>query len=34
MNVIECTPTAEEYVYTFVGAAPATRIKPGSALCL
>ena len=32
MDVIEYTPTREQYVYTFGGAAPAMRIKPGTAL--
>src|SRR6187200_3559705 len=34
MDVTEYTPTREEYVYTFGGAAPAMRIKPGAALRL
>ena len=34
MDVIEYTPTREQYVYTFGGAAPAMRIKPGTALRL
>ena len=34
MDVIEYTPTREQYVYTFGGASPAMRIKPGTALRL
>jgi acetamidase/formamidase len=34
MDVIEYTPTREQYVYTFGGAAPAMRIEPGTALRL
>ena len=34
MDVIEYTPTREQYVYTFGGAAPAMRIPPGTALRL
>ena len=34
MDVTEYTPTREEYVYTFGGAAPAMRVKPGAALRL
>jgi acetamidase/formamidase len=34
MDVIEYTPTREQYVYTFGGAAPAMRIAPGTALRL
>src|SRR6187399_1725318 len=34
MEVIEFTPTREQLVYTFGGAAPAMRIKPGAALRL
>src|SRR6478672_13233722 len=34
MDVIEYAPTREQYVYTFGGAAPAMRIKPGTALRL
>ena len=34
MDVIEYTPTREQYVYTFGGAAPAMRVKPGAALRL
>src|ERR1700712_3146835 len=34
MDVIEYTPTREQYAYTFGGAAPAMRIKPGTALRL
>src|SRR4051812_44066464 len=34
MDVLEYTPTAEQYAYTFGGAAPAMRITPGTALRL
>ncbi|HLM21065.1 MAG TPA: hypothetical protein VK390_06015 [Propionibacteriaceae bacterium] len=34
MDVTEYTPTREEYVYTFGGATPAMRVKPGTALRL
>jgi acetamidase/formamidase len=34
MDVIEYSPTHEQYAYTFGGAAPAMRIKPGTALRL
>src|SRR3954463_5428539 len=34
MDVIEYTPTREQYAYTFGGAPPALRIKPGTALRL
>jgi acetamidase/formamidase len=34
MDVIEYTPTREQYAYTFGGAAPAMRIAPGTALRL
>ena len=34
MDVIEYTPVRDEYAYTFGGAAPAMRIKPGTALRL
>ena len=34
MDVIEYTPTREQYAYTFGGVAPAMRIKPGTALRL
>ena len=34
MDVTEYTPTPEAYVYTFGGAAPVMRIKPGAALRL
>ena len=34
MDVIEFTPAFEQYAYTFGGAAPIMRIKPGSALRL
>src|ERR1700712_3018985 len=34
MDVIEYTPTREQYAYTFGGAAPAMRITPGTALRL
>ena len=34
MDVIEYTPTREQLVYTFGGASPAMRIKPGAALRL
>lgn len=34
MDVIEYTPTREQYAYTFGGAAPALRVKPGTALRL
>ena len=34
MDVIEYTPTREQYAYTFGGAAPVMRIKPGTALRL
>ncbi|MCH1866535.1 acetamidase/formamidase family protein [Nocardioides sp. CFH 31398] len=32
MDVIEYTPTREQYTYTFGGAAPVMRVKPGSVL--
>ena len=34
MDVIEYTPTREQYAYTFGGAAPAMRMAPGTALRL
>jgi acetamidase/formamidase len=34
MDVIEYTPTREQYVYTFGGAAPVKKVKPGTALRL
>src|SRR4051795_3159681 len=34
MDVIEYTPTRAQYVYTFGGASPAMRVKPGTALRL
>jgi hypothetical protein len=34
MEVIEFTPTREQFAYTFGGAPPAMRIKPGTALRL
>ena len=34
MDVIEYTPTREQYAYTFGGAAPVMRVKPGTALRL
>lgn len=34
MQVIEFTPTAQQYAYTFGGVAPVLRIKPGVALKL
>ncbi len=34
MDVVEFTPTFEQLVYTFGGAAPVMRIKPGTALRL
>jgi acetamidase/formamidase len=34
MDVIEYTPTREEYAYTFGGAPPVMRVKPGAALRL
>ena len=34
MEVIEYTPTRDQYVFTFGGAAPAMRIRPGTALRL
>jgi acetamidase/formamidase len=34
MDVTEYTPTREQYVYTFGGAAPVMRVKPGAALRL
>src|SRR6476661_4864382 len=34
MDVIEYTPTREQYAYTFGGAAPAMRVAPGTALRL
>src|SRR3954447_5763460 len=34
MDVIEYTPTREQLVYTFGGAAPAMRVKPGATLRL
>ena len=34
MDAREYTPTREQYVYTFGGAAPAMRVKPGQALRL
>ena len=34
MDVVEYTPTREQYAYTFGGAAPAMRVKPGTALRL
>lgn len=32
MDVVEVTPTAEQYAYTFGGVAPLMRIRPGTAL--
>jgi acetamidase/formamidase len=32
MDVIEFSPTRDQYVYTFGGAAPVMRVKPGQAL--
>jgi acetamidase/formamidase len=34
MDVIDYTPTREQYAYTFGGAAPAMRVKPGAVLRL
>ncbi len=34
MEVIEFTPTPEQYAYTFGGVAPVMRIQPGTALKL
>src|SRR3954465_5695723 len=34
MDVIEYAPTREEYAYTFGGAPPVMRVKPGTALRL
>ncbi len=34
MDVIEYTPAREQYVYTFGGAAPVMRVKPGAVLRL
>ena len=34
MELIEFTPTREQFSYTFGGAAPVMRIKPGTALKL
>ncbi|MGI8613743.1 MAG: hypothetical protein ACR2KL_07380 [Nocardioidaceae bacterium] len=34
MDVVEFTPTREQYAYTFGGAAPAMRVKPGAVLRL
>src|SRR4051812_27290617 len=34
MDLIEYTPTHEQYAYTFGGVAPVMRIKPGTALRL
>src|SRR4051795_12379965 len=34
MDVIEYTPTRDQFVYTFGGAAPAMTVKPGTALRL
>jgi acetamidase/formamidase len=34
MEVVEFTPTVEQYAYTFGGVAPVRRIKPGTALRL
>src|SRR5919197_6237327 len=34
MELIEYTPTREQYAYTFGGVAPAMRVKPGTALRL
>ena len=34
MDVVEFTPSLEQYAYTFGGVAPVMRIKPGSALRL
>ena len=34
MDVIEYTPTRDQYAYTFGGAAPVLRIVPGTALRL
>ena len=32
MDVVEVTPTAEQYAYTFGGVAPLLRVAPGTAL--
>ena len=34
MDVIEFTPTREQYAYTFGGVAPVMRVKPGAVLRL
>ena len=34
MDVIDYTPSREQYAYTFGGAAPAMRITPGGAVLL
>ncbi|MEO8750240.1 MAG: acetamidase/formamidase family protein, partial [Allobranchiibius sp.] len=34
MDVIEYVPTRDQYVYTFGGAAPVMRVKPGAVLRL
>src|SRR4029079_16627682 len=34
MDVVEYTPSRDQYAYTFGGAAPALRVKPGTALRL
>jgi len=34
MDVIEFTPNRDRYAYTFGGAAPVMRVKPGSVLRL
>ncbi len=34
MDVVEYTPTLEQFAYTFGGAAPAMKVKPGTALRL
>ena len=34
MDVIEFTPTREQYAYTFGGVAPVMRVKPGTVLRL
>lgn len=32
MDVVDFTPTLDEYVFTFGGAAPVRRVAPGTAL--
>jgi hypothetical protein len=34
MDVIECTPTRDQYAYTFGGVASAMQVRPGTALRL